>query len=224
MVHAKALRRKDTQNKTLKSLTLMFDVQGFILVGGASRRMGQDKAQLRLGPETLLERIAAQLSAVTSSVTLVGSPQAYAGHVLPTVPDVYEKWGALGGIHAALSAAKTDWIIVVACDLPFVTRDLFERLKSFANESVDAIVPIQPDGRPQPVCALYRRETCLPETERLVREGEHAPRALLRSVRTDYALFKELSDLRGAENFFLKLNTPEDFAPAKGLAETGGPL
>ena len=57
----------------------MFDVQGFILVGGASRRMGQDKAQLRLGPETMLERIAAQLSPVTSSVTLVGSPQADVG-------------------------------------------------------------------------------------------------------------------------------------------------
>ena len=202
----------------------MFDVQGFILVGGASRRMGRDKAHLRLGPETMLERIAAQLSPVTSSVTLVGSPQAYVGHSLPTVPDVYEKWGALGGIHAALSAAKTDWIIVVACDLPFVTRDLFERLKSFAGESLDAIVPIQPDGRPQPVCALYRRQTCLPEIERLVGEGEHAPRALLRSVRTEYALFRELADLPGAENFFLNLNTPEDFGAAKSLAETGGPL
>lgn len=196
----------------------MFDVQGFILVGGASRRMGQDKAQLRLGPETMLERIAAELSPVTSSVTLVGSPQAYVGHSLPTVPDVYEKWGALGGIHAALSAAKTDWIIVVACDLPFVTRNLFERLKSFADESIDSIdsiVPMQPDGRPQPVCALYRREACLPQIDTLVREGEHAPRALLRSVRTDYVLFRELRDLPGAENFFLNLNTPEDFEAAR---------
>jgi len=117
----------------------MFDVQGFILVGGASRRMGRDKAQLRLGPETMLERIAAQLSPVTSSVTLVGGSHADSGSSLPTVPDVYEKWGALGGIHAALSAAKTDWVIVIACDLPFVTRDLFERLKSFADESIDSI-------------------------------------------------------------------------------------
>jgi len=201
----------------------MFDVQGFILVGGASRRMGQDKAQLRLGPETMLERIAAQLSPVTSSVTLVGSPQAYLGHSLPTVPDVYEKWGALGGIHAALSAAKTDWSIVVACDLPFVTRDLFERLKSFANESIDSIdsiVPTQPDGRPQPVCALYRRETCLPEIERLVSAGEHTPRALLTNVRTRYVQFEELNDLPGSENFFLNLNTPEDFEVAKRYFES----
>ena len=204
----------------------MFDVQGFILVGGASRRMGQDKAQLRLGPETMLERIAAQLSPVTSSVTLVGSPQAYTGHSLPTVCDVYEKWGALGGIHAALSAAKTDWIIVVACDLPFVTRGLFERLKSLAgespNESVDAIVPMQPDGRPQPVCALYRGEKCLPEIEKLVSAGEHTPRALLANVRTRYVQFPKLGDLPGARNFFLNLNTPEDFEAAKWLAETDG--
>ena len=206
----------------------MFDVQGFILVGGASRRMGQDKAQLRLGPETMVERLAARLSPVTSSVTLVGSPQAYVGHPLPTVPDVYEKWGALGGIHAALSTAKTDWSVVVACDLPFVTPDLFERLKSFAGESpsksIDAIVPLQPDGRPQPVCALYRREICLPEIERLVSAGEHTPRALLANVRTRYVQFPELGDLPRAENFFLNLNTPEDFERAKWLAENGGAL
>ena len=209
--------KKNRKVRHYSLLTLMFDVQGFILVGGASRRMGQDKAQLRLGSETMLERIAAQLSPVTSSVTLVGRPQAYDGHSLPTVADVYEKWGALGGIHAALSAAKTDWIIVIACDLPFVTRDLFERLKSYADESLDAVVPVQPDGRLQPVCALYRRETCLPEIERLVGEGEHTPRALLRSVRTEYALFRELRDLPGSENFFLNLNTPEDFERARRL-------
>ena len=203
-------------------LTLMFDVQGFILVGGASRRMGQDKAQLRLGSETMLERIADRLSAATTSVTLVGSPQAYEGHFLPNVPDIHENWGALGGIHAALSAAKTDWIIAIACDLPFVTRDLFERLKRFADDSFDAIAPLQPDGRPQPVCALYRRNTCLPEIEKLVSAGEHTPRALLSNVSTRYVAFAELSDLPGAENFFLNLNTPEDFERAKWLAETTG--
>lgn len=196
----------------------MFDVQGFILVGGASRRMGQDKAQLRLGSETLLERVTRQLSAATSSVTLVGGPQP--GSSLPSVPDVYEKWGALGGIHGALAATNNSWIMVVACDLPFVTRDLFERLKGFADESLDAIVPLQPDGRPQPVCALYRRAACLPEIERLIQAGEHTPRALLTTVRTRYVEFAELSNLPGAENLFLNLNTPDDFERAKRLAET----
>ena len=206
---------------------LMFDVQGFILVGGASRRMGQDKAQLRLGPNTVLQRVAAELAVAAGSVTLVGARQEYPEVQLPNVPDIHEEWGAMGGIHAALSAAETDWIIVIACDLPFVTQDLFERLKSFADESpkesIDSIVPLQADGRPQPVCALYRRETCLPEIERLVSAGEHTPRALLANVRTRYVQFPELTDLSGAENFFLNLNTPEDFERAKWLAENRGP-
>jgi len=198
----------------------MFDVTGFILVGGASRRMGQDKAQLRLGPQTVLERVAAELRAATSSVTLVGARQDYDG--VPNVPDVHEKWGALGGIHAALSASRADWILVVACDLPFVTRDLFERLKSFVDTTVDAIVPVQLDARPQPVCALYRRSTCLPAVEELISAGEHSPRALLASIRTCYVEFKQLEDLRGAEDFFLNLNTPEDFDQARRLAQTSG--
>src|SRR5262245_59683056 len=108
----------------------MFDVKGFILVGGASQRMGRDKALLRLGSQTVLEKVAGELSAATSSLLLVGSRQEYPGVLLPNVPDVHEKWGALGGIHAALSAAETEWIIVSACDLPFVTSGLFARLKT----------------------------------------------------------------------------------------------
>lgn len=199
-------------------LTLMFDVQGFILVGGASRRMGQDKAQMQLGSETVLQRIVTRISPAVDSVTLVGARQDYAGISLPKVADVHEKWGALGGIHAALSAAKTDWVIVIACDLPFVTRDLFERLKSFVDESFDAIVPIQPDGRTQPVCALYRRKPCLPRIEELIHTGEHTPRALLENVRTRYVQLAELGDLPGVENFFVNLNTPEDFERAQSLA------
>lgn len=197
----------------------MFDVEGFILVGGASRRMGRDKAQLPFGSATVLQQVAAALSPVASSVQLVGARHDYEGVSLANVSDVHEKWGALGGIHAALSAAKTDWILVVACDLPFVTRELFERLKSFVGGAVDALVPMQADGRPQPVCAFYRCKTCLPEIEKVIAAGEHTPRALLANIRTRFVEFAELDDLPGAENFFLNLNTPEDFQDAKRLVE-----
>jgi molybdopterin-guanine dinucleotide biosynthesis protein A len=199
----------------------MFDVAGFILVGGASRRMGTDKATLPLGSQTVLEKIASELKAATSSVTLVGARHEYDAVSLLNVPDLHQSWGALGGIHTALSAATTDWIIVLACDLPFVTRRLFERLKTLIDEGVDAIIPVQPDGRPQPVCSLYRRKTCLPEIEVLIADGVHTPRALLAKVRTRYVDFRELSDLSGSENFFLNLNTPVDFERAARLAESG---
>ena len=193
----------------------MLDVEGFILVGGASRRMGTDKAALVIGSRTSLKRVADALSAVASPVTLVGARRSYDGVSLENVPDVHERWGALGGIHAALIAAKKDWALIVACDLPFVTTELFERLKSFVDERSDAIVPIQSDGRPQPLCALYRRDACLREIEKLIAAGEHTPRALLANVRTRRVEFAELNDLPGGENFFLNLNTPEDLDAAK---------
>ena len=193
----------------------MFDVQGFILVGGASRRMGRDKALLDLGGQPLLERISGELSAIASPVSLVGARQVYSS--FENVPDVHQQWGALGGIHAALAAAKTDWAAVVACDLPFVTSELFERLATLANNMTDAVVPIQADGRPQPVCALYRRLTCLPAIEELVAAGEHTPRALLAKVRTRHVEFVELRDLPGAENFFFNVNTKEDLKKAQAM-------
>jgi len=191
----------------------VFDVEGFILVGGASRRMGRDKAQLVFDGQTFIERIAGELSGVASSVALVGARQPYDS--FKNIPDLHTQWGALGGIHAALSATKTDWALIVACDLPLVTRELFERLQSFAGDRVDAVVPIQSDGRPQPVCAFYRRETCAPEIDRLIAVGEHTPRALLDRVRTRYVQFSEISDLPDAENLFFNVNTPEDLEAAE---------
>lgn len=195
----------------------MFDVQAFILVGGQSRRMGHDKAEIFLAGQTLLDRIAGELSGVAAGVALVGARANYRNFV--NVPDVHDRWGALGGIHASLKAARTDWAIVVACDLPFVSRALFERLLIFVSEEFDAIVPVQSDGRPQPVCALYRASTCLPEIERQISSGEHTPRALLQNVRTHYVQFSEMAELAGAEHFFLNVNTPDDLRVARGIVQ-----
>src|SRR6185437_3228212 len=195
----------------------MFDVEGFILVGGQSRRMGRDKSQLILGGQTLIERIAEKLSAFACSVSLVGARIDYPG--FRNIPDIHPSWGALGGIHATLSTAKTEWVAIVGCDLPFVTHDLFTRFQSFAADAVDAVIPIQADGRPQPVCGLYRPATCLPEIEKLIAAGEHTPRALLGKVRTRYVEFHELKDLPGAEHFFFNVNTPEDFERARNLID-----
>ena len=119
--------------------------------------------------------------------------------------------------NAALTAAVKEWVLIVACDLPFVTPKLFERLGSYFADDIDAIVPIQTDGRPQPLCALYRRASCLPETEKLIAAGEHTPRALLANVSTRRVHFDELKDLPGAQHFFLNLNAVDDLKAAKKL-------
>ncbi|HEY3038693.1 MAG TPA: molybdenum cofactor guanylyltransferase [Pyrinomonadaceae bacterium] len=191
----------------------MDSVAGFILTGGKSRRMGTDKSRLMLEGQSFVERIAGELSAVTSSVTVVGNFTATPESTinLPTVADVYPQWGALGGVHAALSACAAVWALIVACDFPFVTRELFARLMSF-REDLDAVAPIQRDGIPQPLCALYRVQPCLRRATELIKSGERKPVALLQSVQTRWVSFAELSSVRGAESFFDNINTPEDYA------------
>ncbi len=198
----------------------MRDVEGFILVGGASSRMGRDKSRLTLGGQTFVERICGALSALTGQVTLVGSAERCAAWPgLPAVPDFYVEWGALGGLHAALAAAsRGTWAAVVACDLPFVTGELFVRLASL-RENFEAVVPVQQDGRRQPLCALYRADAARERAAELIAAGERRPRALLDSLRTRLVTFDELSDLGGAELFFTNVNTPEDYALARKREE-----
>jgi len=198
----------------------MFDVEGFILVGGQSSRMGSDKSQLSFGKQTAVERIGAALGPLTATVRLVGASLRAGSVGLDSVPDTYERWGALAGIEAALGACQSEWALIVACDLPFVSPELFLRLWQVAQRNqptYDAIVPVQPDERPQPLCAIYGREPCSKTVKRLIAEGEHKPRALLREVRTRWVEFRELADLPGAEHFFLNVNTPHDYEEAVSL-------
>jgi molybdopterin-guanine dinucleotide biosynthesis protein A len=192
-------------------------IDAFILAGGASRRMGADKSQLLLNGQTLTQRIAEALLKVAGTVTIVG--RSIADPQLKGIEDVYPQWGALGGLHAALAACSTAWAFVVACDMPFVSAELFSRLGSFRGD-YEALAPVQPDGRPQPLCALYRVAPCLSTAEKLIQSGERRPLTLLQSVRTRWVDFAELEDLEGAGSFFVNMNTPEDYARAleKGQA------
>ncbi|HEY9404467.1 MAG TPA: molybdenum cofactor guanylyltransferase [Pyrinomonadaceae bacterium] len=193
----------------------MSEAEGFILAGGASSRMGTDKAHLRLGGRTFMERAANALGAIATRISIVSARPDAAGLNLPVVEDIYRDCGALGGLHAALSACRAPWAAVVSCDLPFVTGELFARLGGLRTEDAAAIVPRQPDGRPQPLCALYSPARCLGLAARLLSEGERRPRVLLQQARTRWVVPAELADLRDAELFFLNVNTPTDYERAR---------
>ncbi len=217
------------------------DIEGFILTGGASSRMGVDKAQLRLGrdtaaardvgetaatadaSETFVSRITRALAPIVARTRLVSARGTDAQAGLAVVPDVFAGAGALAGLHAALSACATPWAFVVSCDLPFVTTDLFRCLAAQRNDGIDAVVPVQPDGRVQPLCALYRCTACLPDAEALLRAGERRARRLPEQLRARWVEPQSLSDLPRSQFFFLNVNTPADYesaqAQATGLAD-----
>lgn len=193
----------------------MLDVEAFILVGGMSSRMGKDKSGLRFGDRSGVALIAASLEVVAHTIRTVGGVVTDV-EGLPNIADAHDKWGPLAGIEAALCNSNSEHCLIVACDLPFVTGKLFERLAGVANHW-DAIVPLQSDGRPQPLCAIYRRTPCLTAARKAIADGEHSPRALLDQIQTRYVSFSELSDLDGSEYFFFNVNTPENYQRAQQI-------
>lgn len=173
--------------------------------------MGTDKSRLLIDGQTFTDRIAASLRQLTDSVTIVGrSPDESS---LPAVADVYPHLGALGGIHAALSACDRAWAIIVACDLPFVTAELFQHLANLRLDH-EAVVPVQADGRPQPLAGLYRVDPCRERATELIEAGWRRPLDLLDAVRTRWVAFEEITNLDQAQRFFVNINTPEEYHKA----------
>jgi molybdopterin-guanine dinucleotide biosynthesis protein A len=127
---------------------------GFVLAGGASRRMGRDKALLPLDGQTMLERIASQVQEATGSVTLIGPVERYAHLGFPVLPDVIGGCGPLGGLYTALLSTQADWNVLIACDMPNITQGFLKQLLDRAEG--DGVVP-EFDGLPNPLCAVYHR-------------------------------------------------------------------
>lgn len=202
------------------------EVDGFVLVGGASSRMGRDKSQLFIDGRRLYERAISALKPVCASrVSLVGVENTNVGIetdvTLIADMQIADKCGfraPLLGLNTALTKATTPWIAILACDLPFVTSDLMIKLASCCEEEFDAVVPIQPDSIPQPLCAFYRHGECLQAAKEMLRTRDFKLQHFLSRIAVRYVKFEEIADLAGSNRFFLNVNTPEDYATAIRLA------
>lgn len=195
------------------SLVPVADVTAFILTGGNSTRMGTDKAFVMLDGRTLLARALDVCRTITSEVWIAGDRKKLAPFA-PVVEDVFPGCGPLAGIHAALRASQTDWNVVLAVDLPFVSSALLRFLVAQARDG-GAVVTVPRLGKGwQPLCAVYRRAFA-DAAETALHEGRYKIDALF-----DEALTRPVEEvaLRSAgfsSEAFRNLNTPEELAEAR---------
>jgi molybdopterin-guanine dinucleotide biosynthesis protein A len=197
----------------------MFDVKfsGFVLAGGKSSRMKTDKALLHYAGESFLELAFHKLELVCDDVKIVVNDNQIEefARKFPTykfITDVFKERGALGGIHAALKNTDADWAFILACDLPFVSKKTIKNLLEIAadssNEGVQAVVPIQFDGRFQPLCAAYRVRECLPALEKHLSENfSNRVSDFLETIKVKSIEIAQTDD----ENVFFNVNRPSDF-------------
>lgn len=184
------------------------EVTGALLLGGASRRMGRDKARLRIGDESVAARLARRLGELFEDVLLVGGdpPPDAPGR---RVPDRDGPRSALRGLVSALEAARTERVLVLATDLPLVSCELLLALLAFPEARV--VAPRDAHGV-QPLCALYRREPVLALARERLAAGELALHRLLEAL--EYAALEgdDLAHVDPEGVALFNLNTPEDLA------------
>ena len=153
----------------LSSVTKKNSVSGIVLAGGASSRLGQDKALIDVAGVPLIERVVLCLRSVVDEVVLVTDrPRAFAFLDLPMTGDLYPKVGVLGGLHAGLSAIRAEYGLVVGCDMPFLNADLLRYMITLAD-GCDIVLPRLGEYS-EPLHAIYSRR-CLPCIEQTIEAG-----------------------------------------------------
>src|SRR5713101_3739807 len=198
---------------------------GFLLAGGKSSRMGMntDKAFLDFGGQTLLDRALGVMGTVCDRVTIVGDPGKFAKYGStkygPVVADIFSGCGPLAGIHAALVHSPAELNLMLAVDMPFVSRELLAFLFAAAeNEDKDGdamiTVPRSSKGL-QPLCAIYRRDFSV-AAERALRAGRYKIDAAFSSVPIRVIEEAELAAAGFSEQSFFNVNTPQDRRAAEG--------
>ena len=175
--------------------------------------MGADKAFLDFGGSTLLERAIAVVQETSPNFAIVGDPAEFAAYGT-AIADRYPGCGPLAGIHAALLHSSAELNLVLAVDMPFVTREVLAFLFAAANET-DAMVVVPRTARGfQPLCAVYRRAFA-PAAEKALRAGNYKIDAVFPGVAVRVIEEGELERAGFSEQLFFNVNTPGDLRTAK---------
>ncbi|MDA0993810.1 MAG: molybdenum cofactor guanylyltransferase [Proteobacteria bacterium] len=163
------------------------EVWGLVLAGGKSRRMGSDKASLKQGGETQLDRSMSLLGAHLDRVFVSARRDQADDPVRVKYEQILDRYSDLGPLAGILSAMDSDpevsWL-VLACDLPNVDDDTIAFL--LGNASPDHLATAYRstlDGMPEPLCAIYRPESRA-TIDRFVRDRIHCPRKILINSKT----------------------------------------
>ena len=193
-----------------------------ILAGGrASRFDGRDKSALVVGGRSILDRQLSELSRLTDDILYVGpTPEgeraswARGGASIRVVPDRVQNRGPLGGLDAALAAARDSEVAVVACDMPFVTAPFLAFLVSLAA-NYDIVVPRTARGY-HPLCAVYAR-ACDTAVARRLAAGDLAMSGLLDEMRVRVVTGEELDAFGDRDHLLANVNTAAEYEELETL-------
>lgn len=179
------------------------DFNAFILAGGKSSRMGTDKGLLTFRGQPMVQHVIDKLKQVFESITIISNSPDYTKFGLPVLEDEIKSVGPIGGIYSGLKQSATSWNFFVACDMPFLTSNVLDKILQVEIKSELCVVARYSDQL-QPLCACYSK-SCLPVIAKQIAVGNYKLHDLLKLLP-----LKEIDLTSISNNPFRNLNTMEE--------------
>ena len=200
-------------NDDLSSISLV------IQAGGKSSRMGENKMLMHFMGVPLVQRVYERTKSIARQVLIVtNEPNKLDFMDVSLVADSIVGRGAIGGLYTAMDRATSEYVAVVACDLPFVSAAILkEGAKLLEQTGADVAIPKVDGDFYEPLHAVYRRETCKTAILQAIQDGQRRLISWFPTVRVvemDEDLCKQL-DPSGLA--FFNINNKEDFLLAEQI-------
>ncbi len=159
------------------------DITGIILAGGKSSRMGTDKGFLTLNDKSFVQYSIDAIKPLVSEIIIISDHSAYDVLGYNRVTDIIKDAGPIAGICSGLKASKTNYNLVLSCDIPLIKTEILEKLIVNPNDDLD-IIQIESHGKTMPLIALYKKQ-CYPLFHNLLKEGERRLRVAVSQCRVE---------------------------------------
>ena len=191
----------------------MISASAFILIGGKSKRFDSPKWEEKIQGQPILDRIWNACDMFENRV-IVGKEKSNSISY-PFISDELDFNAPINGLYTSLKNSTTDWVLLLSCDLPLITPNIFEQLLESKTKNIDAIIP-KANVKTQVTCGFYHNRI-LPTLEIEIQKGNNSLFRLLEKLNTSYINF-------GDDSRFFNMNTKKDMREAEKILSSKKPL
>ena len=181
-------------------------INGYILAGGKSSRMGTDKSLLLFEGKAMIQYVIEQLQPIFSKLVIVSNNPEYEKFGLEVIPDLIKDIGPAGGIYTALKHSKTKLNFMVSCDMPFITKEAIAFIMENTNDS--QIVLLENQGKLEPLFGIYAKD-CENTWFELIQQNTIKLQKMVSYFKLKTIPVENNEIFK--ESFFKNINTKEDF-------------
>ena len=183
----------------------MIKKTAIILSGGKNSRMNyKTKAFLKINGDTFINRILLAIADYEEKIISCNNFKAYKDfkNEALLVSDSFKEIGPIGGIYSSLKKSSFSHALIVACDMPFLNKDILNYLGNYDFKE-DALIPVV-NGKIEPLCGIYKKSS-LKIIESMIKDKDYKLMNLLKNLNTKYL------DIKDNDNF-LNINNPEEYS------------